>query len=84
MKVICINNKIPKTPHLLKPEDWIYEGYTYTVHSSYKDEGDGLEYFYLVERLRFDHKPSYRANRFIPLSNIREAAKKLQPLRLRV
>lgn len=69
MKVLCIDVSHPKTPHLLKPEHWISEGCVYTVHSSYLDETDGHEYYYLLERQHLRPAASYRANRFLPLSD---------------
>jgi hypothetical protein len=72
MKVLCIDTRNPKHPHLLKPEHYIHEGHTYTVCGSYFDKRDSHEYYYLVER---QMKPltSYRASRFVPLSDIDEA-----------
>jgi len=69
MKVLCIDASRPKTPHLLKPEHWISEGCVYTVQSSYLDETDGHEYYYLVEKQYPRPAASYRANRFLPLSD---------------
>lgn len=68
MKVLCIDTTNPKHLHLLKPEHYIIEGETYSVCGSYLDASDGHEYYYLKERQR---KPlaSYRASRFIPLSD---------------
>jgi hypothetical protein len=73
MKVLCIDTRNPKHPHLLKPEHYIYQGETYNVCGHYFDKSDNYEYYYLVER---QMKPlaSYRAYRFVPLSEIDETA----------
>ncbi|MFN2458717.1 MAG: hypothetical protein ABR502_10985 [Chitinophagaceae bacterium] len=69
MRVICIDATNPKRPDVLLPQDWITEGEIYTVVDQYYDNTDSHIYFYLLERQRTPC-PSYRANRFISLSNI--------------
>jgi hypothetical protein len=71
MKVICIDAGQPKHSHLLNPEHFIKEGEAYTVCGAYVDSADGHEYYYLTEK-RIEPVASYRANRFVPLSNICE------------
>jgi hypothetical protein len=78
MKVICIDNSKPKTPDLLKPQHWIYEGETYTVSSSYLDKTDGFEYYHLLERMDIPNPAGYRSNRFLPLSSVEEESNGLQ------
>ncbi|NTS43000.1 hypothetical protein HRG84_19090 [Flavisolibacter sp. BT320] len=71
MKVLCIDTNHPKHPHLLKPEHFIKEGKIYTVCGSYVDSADRHEYYYLEEK-QVEPIASYRANRFVPLSEICE------------
>lgn len=71
MKVLCIEAGHPKHPHLLTPDHFIKEGEIYTVCGTYEDRADGHEYYYLTEK-QMEPVASYRANRFVPLSDICE------------
>jgi hypothetical protein len=71
MKVICIDVSNPKHPDLLQPKHYVKEGEVYTVTGEYHDDSDGYDYYYLAERAMVP-TPSFRATRFIPLSDICE------------
>ena len=71
MKVICIDNKNPIHPHLMKEQDMIFEGEIYTVTAEVQ-RPNGLFYI-LAERMLYLKPVLYQAKRFIPLSNIDEA-----------
>jgi len=71
MKVLCIDTSNPKHPQQLHPDHYIKEGETYTVCGTYLDRADGHEYYYLAEK-QIEPVASYRANRFLPLSDICE------------
>jgi hypothetical protein len=71
MKALCIDTSDPIHPHLLKTEHYVMEGETYTVLGSYLNKSDGHEYYYPEEK-QLEPVVSYRANRFIPLSDICE------------
>lgn len=66
MKVLCIDNSDPLQPHLLKEEDWIFEGEIYTV--IFEMVKDDKLFYVLSERYSPERSPVYQAKRFILLS----------------
>ena len=70
MKVICIDNSNPCTPHLIKPHLWISEGGIYTVISE-TNKIRGL-FYSLAESDFGTNSAIYLAKKFIPLSEIEE------------
>ena len=66
LKVICIDNKNPERPHLIKEEDWIFEGDVYTVLTEVPFSTG--TYYILAERNFIERPVYYNSRRFLPLT----------------
>ncbi len=60
---------------MLVSDDWIFEGEIYNVVSTYYDESDDHNYYFLAERQHRVPTPMYRENRFVPLSGLAAPAR---------